>query len=268
MNKFSGFFKTLSFIAILVCACFAFQACHKDGELIEGVEVFNFRIDCFTANPDAAFEVSVNNELVTDSLMNGVPKSKVVTLVEGKQHVVIKKSSSKTVLIDTLITVTDKQSRLTVLQLDEEAKPILVGKSDQEIPANSRSIAFYYTDDVLPDSMGYQLYACYYDENTFELKRVDTLATYDVIRKGQLSEFEIVKDSIDFTTLYFMQPLDVKTGEALENLALPFDPMNYSGFDLGMSPGPTGKEQNYINLINGYKQDGTLSVTLKRLLSY
>jgi len=268
MNKFSGFPKTLSFIAILGFAFFAFQSCQKDGELVKGIDVFDFRIDCFTSNPNVAFEVLVNNELVADSLKNGVPKSKIVTLVDGKQRVVIRRASSKTILIDTLISISDKKANLTLLQLDEEGKPVIVGASDWQIPANNRSIAFYYTEKVLPDSIGLQLYACYYDENTFELKRTDTLATYDVIRRGQLSTFNIVKDSSDFTTLYFMQPLDAKTGKPLENVVTPFDPVNYTGFDLGMSPGPKGTEQNYINLINGYDTDGLLSITLSRLLSY
>lgn len=267
----SKFFSLKAFLitGLLTSITTLFHSCKKDGELVKAAEVFNITVTSFSSNTSAAFTVVVNDDLITDSLYNGQSATKMIARVEDMQHVLVKDHFSDATLIDTLLSLQGKTVSLTLLQLDGESAPILVGQQDEEIPENSRVLSFFYTSDLLPDSIGMQIYACYYDANTFELSEIDTLATFNKIKRGQLSSFQPVKDSIDFTTAYFIQPLDAVTGKVLANLGTPFDPTLASGYFLSFETGPLGTEKHYINGIDAMEVgDGTFNIASNRLISY
>lgn len=262
-------FKTFFTAIFLICAITLFYSCKKDGELVKATEVLNLSITSFSTNTSAAFEVVVNDALVEDSLYNGQTFTKMIVKMEGMQHIIIKDHFTDATLIDTTIAIDGKIASLTLLQLNADSDPILVGQTDENIPENHKLQSFFYTSDILPDSIGLQIYGCYYDPNTFELVKTDTLARFEKIRKGELSAFLPVKDSIDpATTVYFFQPVDVATQQPLANLAAPFDPAAFSGYQFSFGPGIGGTEKHYINNIVGVGTPEFFDVASDRLISY
>lgn len=255
-------FFTLFFFALI-------YACKKDGEPIVATAVVNFTITSFSANAEAAFTVVVNDDVVEDSLYNGNPATKLIVKAKDMQHVLIKDHATGTVLIDTSLNIPGKKARLTLLQLDTDSNPVLVGQTDENIPDSQRLQAFFYTTDILPDAIGCQIYACYYDPVSFTFLKTDTLATFKNIKKGELSEFLLIKDNADpATIIYFFQALDVNTLQPLANIAMPFDPANYSGYQLPFDPGPNGTEKHYINNIGTSGSPDYFDVNSGRLISY
>ncbi|WP_232538948.1 hypothetical protein [Chitinophaga tropicalis] len=268
MNRKSISLKTFFIIAFLTCTSSLFYSCKKDGELVKATEVFNITVTSFSSNTLAAFSVTVNDDLITDSLYNGQSATKIIARVEDKQHILVKDRFSKATLIDTVLSLPGQTASITLLQLDPEGAPILVGGQGEEIPEGSKALSFFYTNDILPDSLGMQIYACYYDPNTFEFTKMDTLATFKSIKRGELSSFQLVKDTADPAIVYFIQPLDPITGNVLENLATPFDPTIASGYFLSFEGGPLGTEKHYINSIEAMAGDGVFDIASNRLISY
>ncbi|WP_343307319.1 hypothetical protein AAHN97_09340 [Chitinophaga niabensis] len=263
MNKI---FFTLFFFAFVVTS---FYACKKDGELTIATAVINFTITSFSTNAGSAFEVVVNNDLVEDSLFNGNTATKLIPKAKDMQHVLIKDRATGTVLIDTLLNMPGKKAALTLLQLDADRDPVLVGQTDENIPDNHRLQAFFHTNDVLPDAIGVQIYACHYDPVSFTLVKTDTLATFKNIKKGVLSEFLLIKDNADPATIvYFYQPLDVNTLQPLANMGKSFDPANYSGYQFSFDPGSKGTEKHYINNFTTWGNQDLFDVFSDRLISY
>lgn len=269
MNRKFILGKTFFRTALLICAITLFYACKKDGELIKATEVVNLSITSFSTNTAAAFVVVVNNDLVEDSLYNGQTSTNLIGKTNDMQHIVIKDYFTDATLIDTSIAIPGKTASLTLLQLNADSDPILVGQSDENIPDNHKLQAFFYTNDILPDSIGFQIYACHYDPNTFALVKTDTLATFEKIKKGVLSEFLAIPDIVDpAITYYFFQPLDVTTQQPLANMATPFDPANYLGYMFSFQSGIVGTEKHYINNIVGIGTADFFDVASDRLISY
>ncbi|WP_146217583.1 hypothetical protein [Chitinophaga sp. S165] len=269
MNKEFFLLRTFFTTALLICVITLFYSCKKDGELMKATEVVNISITSFSTDAAAAFAVVVNDDVVEDSLYNGGSASKLVAKAESMQHIIIKDHFTDAVLIDTSIAIPGKTASLTLLQLNADSDPILVGQSEEDIPENHRLQAIFYTNDILPDSIGFQVYGVHYDPNTFELLGVDTLATYPKIKKGELSEFMLIEDNPDPSIVYyFFQPLDVNTQQALPNQAVPFDPVNYSGVLFPIETGATGTEKHYINDISATGSPEFFDITSIRLISY
>lgn len=247
----------------------AFSACKKEGELVKSTDIVNISITSFSTNPGAAFTIVVNDELVADSLSNGQPVSRLIAKVDDRQHIVIKDHFTGATQIDTTIAFPGKTAALTLLQLNAGSNPILVGQTDEDIPENHRQQAFFYTSDILPDSIGLQIYGVHYDPATFELLKIDTLSTFPKVRKGVLSEFATIADNPDPSVVYyFFQPLDALTQQPLPNQAVPFDPANYSGVLFPFDPGPAGTEKHFINNIGASGSPDFFDVFSGRLISY
>ncbi|MEI3797424.1 MULTISPECIES: hypothetical protein [unclassified Chitinophaga] len=261
--------RTTYYIPGIVLILLFFLSCKKNGELIKATEVVKVTVSAFSTNTAAAFSITINGEAIADSLFNGQVKSKVVALAEGGQHMIVRNHGSSEILIDTLVTLPVGFATITLMQLDPAAPPLLIGKDETVIPDDRKMMAFYTKDTLLPETFGIELYACYYDEITFALLKIDTLARINKIKRGELTGFVMVKDSVAYGSGYLFQPLDAVSGQPLDNLARPFNPAEATGPLLNFDRGPLGTEKYYINDINAIKEpDGRLYAESYRLLSY
>lgn len=270
MNRTYKALKTTIFSCILACSVLIAGSCTKKGELIENTQVIQLNLSIFSTNTEAVFSVYVNEETVSDSLYNRYQVSKMVVRKDGKQHLVVKKRADAATLIDTLLSIPGRMASITLLQLDTTAAPVIIDGGDGEVPAQKRMISFYTNDTIMPASFGLELYACYTDLNTGELLKVDTLARFDKVTRGELTGFKLVNDSTDENANigYFFQPFDLATGAPFINLLRPFSPPA-TGPLLTFAKGPLGTEKYYINTITARAlANGKLLLTAPRLLAY
>jgi hypothetical protein len=254
---------------LLLSGFLSVVSCQKNSDLVKATAIVSLTVTSFSTNSDAAFAVLVNNEIVEDSLVNGNTQTKLVAVVDGLEHVLIKDAYTNAVLIDTMLEFHGKKAVLTLLQLQQGQSPILVGGTEENIPEHHRLQSFFYTTDVLPDAVACQLYACHYDPATFAFIKTDTMATWPEVRKGVLSESMLVPDNPDPSAIiYFWQLLDVQTQQPLANMAMPFDPANYLGYQFSFGAGTTGTEQHYINNFFTLGSAEFFDLFSDRLLSY
>lgn len=270
MNRISKTLKTALTFFISAYSIFLISSCSKNGELMQQAQVIQLTVTSFSTSDEAVFKVNINDEILSDSLYNRYQASKVVIRKDGKQHLLVKKRSNDSTLIDTLLSITDRVATITLLQLDTTAAPVILGGGSGEVPDQKRMLSFYTNDTIMPAAFGLELYACYSDPNTGELLRVDTLARFDKVTRGELTEFKLVNDSTseNVSIGYFFQPLDLTTGEPFENLLRPFSPPA-TGPLLTFTKGSLGTEKYYINTITARKlANGKLLLTAPRLLAY
>lgn len=246
-----------------------FISCQKNSNLIKAAAVMKLSVTSFSTDAEVAFTVIVNDKLVEDSLYNGLTSINLVAKTEGMQHILIRNNKTQAQLLDTLLDMPGNITSLTLLQLVKDGSLMLTGKPEGEIPEKQRLQAFYYINDILPDSLAFQVYACHFDPNTFALLKTDTIATYPKIKKGELSEYRMIADSPDPSSIYyFFQPLDTQTLQPLPNMAMPFDPANFMGYLFNFDPTQTGMEQHYINNIFATGTSELFDLFSSRLIAY
>lgn len=271
MNRTFKTLKTALTFFISAYLIFLASSCSKNGELMQQAQVIQLTVTSFSTSDEAAFKVRINDEILSDSLYNRYQASKVIIRQDGKQHLIVKKWSNDSTLIDTLLSISDRVATITLLQLDTSAAPIILDSGSGEVAEQKRMLSFFTNDTIMPASFGLELYACHYDLNTGELLKVDTLAKFDEVRRGELTEFKLVNDSTleNVSIGYYFQPLDLSTKMPLADLLRPFNPATAAGPLLTFTKGPLGTEKYYINTITARKlANGKLLLTAPRLLAY
>jgi hypothetical protein len=272
MNSTFKHIKAAFFLSVLAYSVSMTSACNKDGELQKNAQIIQLTVSIFSTDPEAAFSVGVNEDLVSDSLYNNHQVSKMVIRKEGMQHLVVKKEANDSTLLDTLINIPGNTAAVTLLQLGPGTTPALVNSNSAEVPENRKMLAFFYSDHVLPEVLGVELYTCYYDLNTGETLAIDTLAKFDKIKRNELTAFRMVKDSItpaNIGSAYFFQLLDADTGVPFSNMLQPFNPARLTGARFDFNKGVLGTENYYINNLTGTNlANGKLLTRSSRLLSY
>lgn len=246
-----------------------FSSCSKDQGRLSSVDPVMITISSFFNDPQAAFTVKVNGEVVSDSVFSGDKVSKIVTRKDGLQQFVVSNKSTGALLIDTLIEVKGTKAAIILLQLDPASPPQIIGQQEDDLPADQHRLAFYYTDPILPDSLTAEVHYCWYDPNTYEFIKIKETARYNKIKRGMLSEFQLIGgDGVAPNVIYMLELFSAVTGERLSGLATPFDPVNYSGYSTDLAPGPLGTEENYINGIAASGTQDFFDIYPNRLISY
>jgi hypothetical protein len=223
----------------------------------------------FSTDPLAAFAVKVNGDIVSDSVYSGYTTSKIVTRKDGLQQFTVSSKSTGALLIDTLIDIQGSKATIRLLQLDPAMPPQILGQQDDDLPADKHRLAFYYTDPLLPDSLTAEVYYCWYNPDTYEFEKIRDTARYDKIKRGTLSEFQLISgDGITPNAVYMIEVFNAVTGERLSGLAAPFDPVNFSGYPIDFAPGVFGTEKNYINSMVTLGSQGFFDIFSNRMISY
>ncbi|MGN7721901.1 hypothetical protein [Chitinophaga sp. 22620] len=269
MNNIFRHIKTVFFSGAIAFPVLM-ASCNKDGELEKNTQIIQLTVSSFSTDPEAAFSVNINGELVSDSLYNNHRASKTIVRQDGMQHLVVKKETNDSTLLDTLINMPENIATVTLLQLDPGSVPTLVNGGASDVPEDRKMLAFFYSDSVLPEALGVELYACYYDLDTRELLGIDTLAKFDKVIRGELTGFKMVKDSVpgNTTIAYFFQLLDA-AGVPFADVLQPFVPERATGSRFDFNKGALGTEKNYINNFTGLRlANGKLLPRSFRLLSY
>jgi hypothetical protein len=258
--------KHLSVLLLLLAG-----ACKKEGTLEKATGVVQLSMSLVSVNSEAAFQVMVNEELVSDTLSVNKRGSAMIRARETGNHVQVRDHASDQVVLDTVLAANDRQLAINLLQLVEGEPPMLLPQTNTDLPEGARRLSFFATDTLLPPAFGIQIYAVYSNLMTGEYLKADTIATFPKIERGVLSEIKIIQvpvDAGDIGVGFYFQPLDAQTGLPLSNQLRPFDPAAFRGNVFGLSDGPTGTEKNYINGIRIIKAAGKLIFLSSRLMSY
>lgn len=246
-----------------------FSSCSKDQGRIASVDPVMITVSSFFNDPQAAFTVKMNGEVVSDSVFSGYRISKIVTRRDGLQQFVVSSKSTGALLIDTLIEVKGNKTAIILLQLDPASPPQIIGQQEDDLPADQHRLAFYYTNPILPDSLTAEVHYCWYDPNTYEFVKIKETARYSKIKRGVLSEFQLISgDGVAPNVIYMLELFNAVTGERLSGLVNPFDPVNYSGYSTDLAPGPSGTEKNYINSIVTSGTQDFFDIYTNRMISY
>ncbi len=205
---------TISLLAICFCAC------SKEGDLQKKDSYREVLAKSFSVDPDARFIITVNGEMLTDSLTGSGAVRKIIKTAGETQQVQVKNYHTGKLLYDTLLATPATAFNFTVLQLDAtgEQKPLFISNDEgtDNIPKDHVMLSFYCSGADLPDSFAVRIYRLRPDPVTFELLGVDTLTQFPVIRKGRLSEFKLLEFSLDpYQNMYCFEPRDMTTGEVL-----------------------------------------------------
>lgn len=245
------------------------SSCSKDQGPIPFADPVMITVTGFSTDPEAAFTVKVNGEVVSDSVYSGLTMSKIVTRKDGLQQITVSSKSTGALLIDTLIEIKNKEATIKLLQLDPSRPPQIIGQEEDDLPADKHRLAFYYTDHLLPDSLIAEVYYCWYNPDTYEFEKIRDTARYDKIKKGVLSEFQLMSgDGITSNAVHMLELFNAVTGERLSGLAAPFDPVIFSGYYTDFTPGATGTEKNYINRIVTSGSQDFFDIYSDRMISY
>jgi hypothetical protein len=195
-------------------------ACSKEGDLQEKDSYREVFARGFSLDPNARYVVTVNNDQLTDNLVSTGAVRKVIKTAGETQQVKIADYRTGQLLYDTLLATPGAAFNITILQLDATGaqKPVFIsgGGDADNIPEKHVSLAFYCTAADLPDSFALRIYRFNVNPVTYEFEKLDTLTSYPVIRKGQLSAFKLMDFSLDpYTSSYAFEPRDIITGEVL-----------------------------------------------------
>lgn len=261
--------KYSQWICSLLLLLTAFSSCSKDEGLVPVTEAMRITVSTFSTDPQAVFSIKLNGDVVDDSIFNAERTTTVVTLVEGLQKLTVNNRTTGALLIDTLIDIKGNKAEITLMQLDPKGAVQIVRKSEDDLPADKRRLAFYYDSEVLPDSLAAVVYYCWYHPETYEFISIKDTARYDVIKRGELSEFHFISgDGLAPNAAYFIDLLDAQTGEHIEGLVNPFDPAAYMGYQVDFGPGPSGTEKNFINNIVAVGSPDFFDIFSNRLITY
>ncbi|WP_346320352.1 hypothetical protein [Chitinophaga sp. YIM B06452] len=256
-------------IIIISLAAIGLCACSKEGDLQEKDSYREVFAQGFSLDPNARFVVAVNNTQLTDSLVSTGAIRKVIKTPGETQQIKVSDYRSGQLLYDTLLATPGAKFNVTILQLDAtgKQKPVFIssGGNADNIPAQHVSLGIYCTSADLPDSFALRIYRLNFDPTGSEITGVDTLTRFEVIRKGQLSEFKLIDFSRDpYLNFYAFEPRDIKTGEVLPGGEV--DPVNFVAPLLAVNP--TQDKHIICNIDGVLMPDNRYSFWSSVLVSY
>lgn len=214
-------FKYIS-ASIWLMIGFALVSCSKDGERVIAPEVVKVTVANVSLDVSVQYLASIDGELIGDTLISGGRQVKVVEHKKAEQRFVVKDANTGEIVIDTLMLLPEKNVTLHILKLNPDSRPSLYLAGNEDIGENEKLWSFYYTDPLLPEAVDVTMYRVRQDGV------IDTLATFEGIRKGSLFDFK----KIDYTyglsvAMYYYDVRDPVTGDILLNSG--FDPLLGAG---------------------------------------
>lgn len=251
---------------LMVAACWLLGiSCSKEGTLVPATAITKVVVSNASVVPDIAYFVSIDDVLIGDTLKGGYRNDRVIEKRPVEQHLVVKNAYTGEKLIDTMVIVPVKSAVFTILDITGVGKPVLYTGDDQQVGPEEKLWSFYYTDALLPDSLSLQMFRIRYDMITGEVAGVDTLVSFEKLKKNELAAFKLVDYRYDYTSaLYFFELRDIIAGEVIPGSA--FDPVYGGGARIFL----TGfTEPHYINDIVAFDMgDGTYAYYSNTLLAY
>lgn len=241
------------------------SSCSKEGTLVPSTSITEVIVSNISLQPNVAYMVAIDDVRIGDTIRSGGRYNQIIEKKAGEQHLVVNNAYTGEKLIDTMLLIPEKRGTLTIFDIGTSGKPILYTGNDNEVGPEEKLWSFYYTDALLPDSLSLQMFRIRYDLVTGELAGVDTLVSFEKLKKNELAEFKLVDYRYDYTSaLYFFELRDIITGEVMPGSA--FDP-EYGGGARIYLTGFT--EPHYINDIVSFDVgDGTYMYYSNTLLAY
>jgi hypothetical protein len=232
------------------------SACQKDGTFMPDTEVFFFQASMVSVSPQTRYAISVNDQLLSDSLSNGNGLAKrTLPMRKDKQRVMLSSPDRKKVIVDTLISLPGNQVSIVVLKLNANAnaKPLIKvsGEKSEIDPKKEKLLSFYYENPKFPDSLTLEVFSVKIDEVTFEIT-VDTLTILKGLKRNTLSTEKIVNKFKDPSTLFVFQLRDARTGKFLRGAN--FDFTSLTGPTIAHTP--AWEESPYVHVIHDITVSG------------
>jgi|GEM_PF-6074298 len=197
-------------------------ACQKEGDIEVAPQYAEWTVKLdYASNPGAVYKVTIQDELITDSLSYGGSKLVKTTAVirQSNPHFEVFDMATRKLLADTTLQLLPKDV-VTIIQLSED-EPLIIqtsqggGSGEGEAPdSNLTKVRFLYQADVFPDSIYVELVSADptgfdYDYSKLEQMHFDTIGKVKLL-KGNVSgyitydynRYNSKMNSLDFYNIY------------------------------------------------------------------
>lgn len=208
----------IAFFTLLVLL----TACQKEGVFQEQLQYADVTISwAYNPNPGVPYAVELNGGLLTDSLIYNDPEGrhdiimKRFALTANSAHLVVKEGAGKLVILDTMVSVTNKTA-LRLLQLQPGGQPVVTsGEGEAEPDPESRDMTklqLIYMHPKFPDSIMVDIFGA-------------NLATWEIdtpymqrflLKRGEFSEYRSFRFIHGRDMIFLMDVRDAATGEMIQ----------------------------------------------------
>lgn len=181
--------------AFVLIIALLFGACKKEGILQEGPDVARVTVTPVFSDPDLRLTLHFNDRMLRDSMLPTQQVESITRLQAGKQHLVLTNSTTKEIIIDTLLDLPRPYAKIIIFKLGTapDSKAMLVVPGGESVEPGTAHVSFFTDNAHIPSGIDVYVYPVYQDEFTWEMKvDMSSPTVISDIRKGVLTDVTVL----------------------------------------------------------------------------